>query len=135
VAGSFIPVRQPSRLRHAAYPLLLLSAAIIAFALGLNLAVCLAMAFVAGVACLLAGSVTQSLLLTSAGPDRMAAVMAVWAMAWAGSKPLASLADGWLASHFGIHAAGIALALPALVLGLAGALLPRASVASTQEES
>jgi predicted MFS family arabinose efflux permease len=124
VAGSFIPVRQPSRLRHAAYPILLLSAAIIAFALGLNLALCLAMAFVAGIACLLAGSVTQSLLLTLAGPERVAAVMAVWAVAWAGSKPLASLADGWLASHFGLHTAGIVLTLPALLLGLLVVLLP-----------
>jgi hypothetical protein len=124
VAGSFIPVRRPSRLRHAAYPLLLLSAAIITFALGLNLALCLVMTFVAGIACLLAGSVTQTLLLNMAGPERMGAVMAVWAVAWAGSKPLASLTDGWLAIHFGIHVAGIVLALPALLLGLVVMMLP-----------
>lgn len=135
VAGSFIPMRQPSRLRHAAYPLLLLSAVIIVFALGLNLALCLAMTFVAGTACLLAGSVTQSLLLTLAGPERVAAVMAVWAVAWAGSKPLASLADGWLASHFGLHTAGIVLALPALLLGLLLVLLPQPRTAGDQAGS
>jgi predicted MFS family arabinose efflux permease len=124
VAGSFIPVRRPSRLRHAAYPILVLSAAIITFALGLNLALCLAMTFVAGIACLLAGSVTQTLLIGLAGPERVGAVMAVWAVAWAGTKPLASLTDGWLAIHFGIHAAGIALALPALLLGLLVVMLP-----------
>ncbi len=41
--------------------------------------------------------------------------MAVWAIAWAGSKPLASLADGLLANWVGLKRTGIALALPALV--------------------
>jgi MFS family permease len=116
VAGSFIPLRGiPQRLRYAAYPVCLLGAAIVVFALGINRYVCLAMALVAGIACLLAGSVTQSLLVTLAGPARRAAIMAVWAVAWAGTKPLASVLDGWLASHFGVHWAGITLAIPALL--------------------
>ena len=42
-------------------------------------------------------------------------VMAVWAIAWAGSKPLASFADGSLAGFVGIQLTGIILALPAFV--------------------
>jgi len=45
----------------------------------------------------------------------MAPVMAVWAIAWAGSKPLASLADGLLAGWIGVHWTGVVLALPALI--------------------
>jgi hypothetical protein len=41
--------------------------------------------------------------------------MAVWAIAWAGSKPLASLADGLLAGWIGVHWTGVVLALPALI--------------------
>ena len=41
--------------------------------------------------------------------------MAVWAIAWAGSKPIASLADGLLANSVGLKWTGALLALPALV--------------------
>ena len=56
------------------------------------------------------------------------AVMAIWAVAWAGSKPLASLVDGMLATFIGVWTAGmltlklpnvqttgVLLALPALL--------------------
>lgn len=115
VLGSFIPVRPPQRLRHAAYPLAGLGIAVFIFALGINPLVCLLMAFLVGVACLLTGAVTQTLLLACAGPSRAAVVMAAWAVAWAGSKPIASLADGLIARFAGVHAAGMLLALPALV--------------------
>ena len=41
--------------------------------------------------------------------------MAVWAIAWAGSKPVASLSDGLLAGGIGIRWTGVLLALPALM--------------------
>jgi hypothetical protein len=118
VVGSLIPVRRPSRLLHAAYPLLLLGGAGIVFAGGLSPWACLAMAFVAGFACLLTGSVTRTLLLSLAEPRRAYAVFAVWAAAWAGSKPAASLVDGLIASHWGVTFAGSLMALPALLSGL-----------------
>jgi predicted MFS family arabinose efflux permease len=124
VLGSFVPVRPPERLRHAAYPLALLGVAVIVFASGLNLWLCLAMSFVAGMACLLTGAVAQTLLLALARPERAAIVMAVWAVAWAGSKPLASLADGLLATFVNVPAAGVLLALPALLPALLIIILP-----------
>jgi MFS family permease len=69
----------------------------------------------AGVSCLLANSITRTLLAKEAGPRREASVMAVWAIAWAGSKPIASLMDGYLAEHWGVQTTGILLALPVLI--------------------
>jgi hypothetical protein len=46
---------------------------------------------------------------------RLSAVMAIWAIAWAGSKPFASLADGLLANYVGLRWTGLILAIPALV--------------------
>ena len=38
------------------------------------------------------------------------------AVAWAGSKPLASLADGWLASNAGVRWAAVIMAVPAIAI-------------------
>jgi hypothetical protein len=48
-------------------------------------------------------------------------VMALWSVAFLGLRPLASLADGGIAGVFGVRAAGVCLALPAL-LGAAALL-------------
>ena len=127
ILGSLVSVRRPWLLRHAAYPLAGLGAVIIVFSLGLNRWVCLAMALLAGIACLLTGAMTQTLLIDFAGKYR-AAVMAVWAVAWAGSKPLASLADGFLAARYNVQTAGLVLALPALLPALAVITLGRPGV-------
>jgi hypothetical protein len=58
------------------------------------------------------------MLLKTAGPAHATQVMALWAIAWAGTKPIASLADGWLASHFGVFRAGVALAAPAFAVAI-----------------
>ena len=49
---------------------------------------------------------------------RQAAVMALWAVAWAGSKPIASLIDGSLPGLIGVRFTGILVALPAAVPAL-----------------
>ena len=76
--------------------------------------VSLAAALAAGVTCLLANSMTRTLLSRAAGVDQ-ASVMAVWAIAWAGSKPLASITDGLLAGLIGVRPTGMLLALPAFL--------------------
>jgi hypothetical protein len=60
------------------------------------------------------------------GPDvaAVASVAALWAIAWAGTKPFASLVDGWLASRHGIVFTGIALTAPAIVIAGCELLLP-----------
>jgi hypothetical protein len=89
-----------------------------AFALAPRIWLSLVAAFAAGVACLLANSATRALLIEKAGRQYEVSIMAVWAIAWAGSKPIASLVDGSLAGLIGVRPTGILLALPALVPAL-----------------
>ena len=137
ILGSFIPCPPPSRVRHAIWPLFLLGLSVTVFALGFRPWMFLGAAPLAGIACLITGSVARALLWTLIPEDRARpAVMTVWAIAWAGSKPLASLVDGMLATFAGTWAAavfalklpsvqvtGVLLALPSLLPGLA--VMPR----------
>jgi MFS family permease len=69
----------------------------------------------AGASCLIANSVTRAVLAERAGPEKSAALMAVWAIAWAGSKPFASLVDGTLGTWIGPQWTGLILATPAFI--------------------
>jgi predicted MFS family arabinose efflux permease len=123
VLGALVPTR-PSSSHRAAIPLLALAVSVILFTTGWSPWLSLAAALAAGVAALLTGAASQALLLQAAGPGQAAQVMALWAVAWAGTKPLASLADGWLASHHGIFCAGLILAAPAFIVASCEILLP-----------
>lgn len=127
VIGSFRPSkRRPPSIRRAAAVLALLALAMMVFAAAPSIWLSIAAAFAVGMACLVAGATARSLLIECAGDDvrRQTAVMAAWAVAWAGSKPLASLADGSLAGLIGVRATGILLAAPALFPALVLILLP-----------
>jgi predicted MFS family arabinose efflux permease len=126
VIGSFRPSRQVPSIRRGATMLAILSLAVIVFVAAPWIGISVAAAFAAGVSCLIAGATTRALLLYHAGPEHQAAVMAAWAVAWAGSKPLASFADGTLATYFCLQTTGILLALPALVPALVLLLWPTA---------
>jgi predicted MFS family arabinose efflux permease len=115
VIGSLRRPKHLPTLQLAAAALALLGLCMILFVVTPCIWVSFAAAVGAGVSCLLANSMTRTLLSKAAGPDRVASVMAVWAIAWAGSKPLASLADGALAGWVGVPATGIVLALPAFM--------------------
>lgn len=123
VLGSLIPARGPRssnpshESRRVAWSLVLLAGAIVCFTAGITAWVSLLAAFVAGIAGLLAGATTQTLLVRRE-PRQAQNVMVLWAIAWAGTKPLASLADGWLASATDVRVAGLVLTLPAIVLAI-----------------
>jgi predicted MFS family arabinose efflux permease len=126
VAGSLLPTKRwaPGRTaRLVAWPLVALVLAVALFATGFSEWVSLAAAFLAGGAALQASYVTQTQLMREAKGSE-ASVMAVWAIAWAGTKPLASLTDGWVASGHGLRWALTAVAGPALVLGLLELCMP-----------
>ena len=110
--------------RRAARNLLVLGIMIVLFAAGISPLVSLIAAVWAGMAALQVSSATQSLLYRQ-DPRRAASVMALWAIAWAGSKPLASLADGWLANGYSLRIAGAALSAPAIILALLEMYLPK----------
>ncbi len=115
VLGSLRRSKHLPSLRLAATALALLAGCMIFFVMAPAVWLSVAAAFGAGITCLVANSATRTLLSKSAGPERMAPVMAVWAIAWAGSKPLASLTDGLLAGLIGVRWTGVVLALPALI--------------------
>lgn len=113
VLGSLRRPRHLPNIQLAVYALAALGVCMIFFVATPSIWVSFAAAAGAGVSCLLANSMTRTLLSKAAGPERVASVMAVWAIAWAGSKPLASLTDGALAGWIGVTWTGVVLALPA----------------------
>jgi hypothetical protein len=113
VLGAFLPTR-PSTARRTAIPLAVLAISIIVFALGIDVWISFFAAVAAGLAGLLTGASAQTLLLQQAGPQQATQVMALWAVAWAGTKPIASITDGWLASCVGVRWTAVILAAPAL---------------------
>jgi predicted MFS family arabinose efflux permease len=115
VLGSVRRSRHVPSLRLTATALAALGLCMLAFVITLGAWFSAVAALGAGVTCLIANSATRTLLIKEAGPQREASVMAMWVIAWAGSKPLASLMDGFLASTVGVRGTGVLLALPALV--------------------
>ncbi|OLB64073.1 MAG: hypothetical protein AUI10_12590 [Actinobacteria bacterium 13_2_20CM_2_72_6] len=118
LAGSFWRGREPS-FRTAAWCLCALSIAIIALPLVRSFWLGILAVLIAGAAFLMVGSTTQTLLLNLAGPHRAGRVMAVWAVAFAGSRPVATAIDTWLAGVVNAKVSTVVLALPALVVSVA----------------
>jgi MFS family permease len=115
VLGSTLRPRHRTSLRLAAAILAVLGLCMAAFVLAPYAWLSVVFAFFAGAACLKANSATRALLASFAGPVREASVMAVWAIAWAGSKPFASLADGASAQVLGVRATGLLMTVPVLI--------------------
>jgi MFS family permease len=131
VVGSFRRTKHQATLRLAATALAALACCMLVFVFAPTIWIAIAAALAAGACCLVANSVTRSILTERAGPEREAAVMAVWAIAWAGSKPFASLLDGTLGSWIGPQWTGLILATPAFVPILAISLLNHLSMRGT----
>ena len=125
VLGSFRRSKHQPTLRLAATALAMLALFMLLFVHAPTVWVAALAALGAGASCLIANSVTRAVLAERAGGDKAAAVMAVWAIAWAGSKPIASLLDGTLGSWIGPQWTGVILAAPALVPIIVIVLLPR----------
>jgi MFS family permease len=125
VCGSFRRSKHKPAIRLAATALAALALCMLIFVFGHSMWISCAAAVGAGISCLIANSVTRAALAELARPEQAAAVMAVWAIAWAGSKPLASLVDGTLGSLIGPQWTGLILATPALIPIMAIVLLPK----------
>jgi len=131
ILGSFTPTKVTAadasrKSRRAAWSLLILAACILVFVRGFSPEISLLAAFLAGAAALLTGAATQALLVRQS-PQYAGSVMALWAIAWAGTKPLASLLDGWLASGHGVWIAGCVMIAPAVCLSAVEICLPPAT--------
>lgn len=115
ILGSLLPRRKAPSIRRTATALGLLGIFIVIFALAPSIWISAAAAFAAGMAGLVTGSAAQAKLRELAGPGHALQVMGVWTVAWAGSKPIASIIDGALPAVTSVRATGILMALPALI--------------------
>ena len=102
--------------------LTVLGAGVIGFSLSPLLSIGLVVLFVAGFGYLASNTAATSFLQLGVEENQRGRIMALWSIAFLGLRPVASLADGAIASAAGVRAAGVALAVPAL---LAAALLAR----------
>lgn len=123
VLASLLPSQHVPSLRLAATALAALAGCMIAFVLSPWAWGCCVAAFGAGMMCLIANSATRAELATRATPAHEASVMAVWAIAWAGSKPIASLSDGLLAGGIDLRWQAIAVRWHGVGVKWTGAIL------------
>ncbi len=115
VFSSMVPRRKSPSIRRTAAALGLLGISIMTFALAPWMLLSVVAAFSAGLCGLIAGSAAQAMLRQLAGKELALQVMGLWAVAWAGSKPFASLLDGLLPSVISVQITGVVMAIPALI--------------------
>ena len=92
----------------------LAAAGIAGFSLSPSIWVGLGFLAVAGFGYLASNTSATSRLQLEVAEYQRGRIMALWSVAFLGLRPLASLADGAIAGGFGVRAAGVVLALPAL---------------------
>jgi Na+/melibiose symporter-like transporter len=115
VLGSVVPLHEsPAPERRIALMLFLFGAGMVGFALIPTLAIAVAMLAAAGVGYLLGQTGATTLLQLGVADRERGRVMALWSIAFLGSRPVASLLDGGLASLFGPRAATVLMAVPTL---------------------
>jgi MFS family permease len=113
--------------RNAAVLLGMLACSVVVFATGISPWTSLFAAGFAGMAALMTGAMALTLLLNCVGSSRSLQVMGLWTVAWAGSQPIASLLDGQISSHYGMHVAAMTLAVPAVIVACFELALPQRS--------
>jgi MFS family permease len=111
--------------RRLAVTLTLLGAGVAAFAATPWLPVALAILFVGGFGYLASNTAATARLQLEVEEAQRGRIMALWGVAFLGLRPVASLIDGAIANAFGVRAAGVALAVPALAAAAAIVLLGR----------
>ena len=113
-AALFVAGRVAGSRKRMAITLSLLGGGVIAFALSPWLPLGFVLLFVAGFGYLASNTSATTRLQLGVGEAQRGRMMALWGVAFLGLRPLASLADGAIASAAGVRAAGVILALPAL---------------------
>jgi MFS family permease len=102
-----------SRTRMAT-TLLLLGGGIVALSVTPWLSLGYVFLFVAGFGYLASNTSATTRLQLGVAESQRGRIMALWSVAFLGLRPLASLLDGTIAGTFGVRAAGVCLAVPAL---------------------
>jgi MFS family permease len=114
-AALFVAGRVAGSRRRMAITLSLLGGGVIAFALSPWLPLGFVLLFVAGFGYLASNTSATTRLQLGVTEAQRGRMMALWGVAFLGLRPLASLADGAIASAAGVRTAGVILALPALL--------------------
>jgi MFS family permease len=128
-AGFLVAGRVGGSRRRMFSTLLLLGTGIVGFSVTPWLPLGLPILFLAGLGYLASNTHATSRLQLGVEPSERGRIMALWSVAFLGLRPLASILDGAIAAVAGVRAAGIILALPALL----AALLVGASMRRRQE--
>jgi MFS family permease len=102
--------------RRLILTLALLGVGIAAFSLSPWLWLAFPLLFVAGFGYLSSNTAATSRLQLGVEEHQRGRIMALWSVAFLGLRPFASLADGGIADLAGVRTAGVALAVPTLVL-------------------
>ena len=105
--------------------LALLGGGLVAFALVPSLWLGFPLLALAGFGFLASNTAATSRLQLEVAESQRGRIMALWGIAFIGLRPIASLADGAIASGFGVRAAGVVLALPVLAAAVAVLTLAR----------
>jgi MFS family permease len=100
--------------RRMATTLAMLGSGVIGFAVAPWLGIGFVFLAVAGFGYLASNTHATSRLQLDVDIAQRGRIMALWSVAFLGLRPLASLTDGAIAGAFGVRAAGVVLALPAL---------------------
>ncbi|MFL5936236.1 MAG: MFS transporter [Gaiellaceae bacterium] len=100
--------------RRTVVTLALLATGITVFALSPTLWIGFPFLVVAGFGYLTSNTRATAQLQLEVDESQRGRIMALWSVAFLGLRPVASLADGAIAGAFGVRAAGVVLALPAL---------------------
>jgi MFS family permease len=100
--------------RRMAGTLSLLGLGVVAFSLSPWLPLGVVFLFVAGVGYLASNTSATTRLQLGVSEAQRGRIMALWGVAFLGLRPIASIADGAIASAAGVRTAGVILALPAL---------------------
>jgi MFS family permease len=115
--------RSRDPVRRIAPGCLLMGLAMLGFALAPNLPFALGALLVAGFWFMVTNTGATTALTLEVAPEQRGRVMALWSLCFLGTRPLASLVDGALASTIGLRGAGVTLTVPVLLAAAAMAYL------------
>ncbi len=119
VIASVVPLKEKGRPEgRIAAMLAILAAGMIAFGLVPSLAVAFFLLAAAGFGYLIGQTGATTQLQLEVSDEERGRVMALWSIAFLGSRPFASLIDGGLASALGPRAATIIMATPTVVMAV-----------------
>jgi len=126
VAAAFLLAgRVAGSRRRMVFTLLLLGGAMIGFSLSRWLPLGFVLLAIAGFGYLASNTSATSRLQLAVEEQHRGRIMALWSVAFLGFRPAASLLDGAVAGAFGVRAAGVVLAVPALACAAVILSVPR----------